>query len=347
MEIQVKEERNVSLDLLRIIAMFMIMTAHFLGWGGAVNKLTTSDKNYFIIMPIYFLCQIGNTLFFLLAGFFAKKPKIGKALFIQRKTCFYSFLIALIVFIVGVNPDVGLGYTIKSFFPVIFNKYWFVSAYLVLYVLSFLLIPGLESLSKTQFLLIIFALLINNTCVMDASYTLLEGLLAYVVGYYLKKFKPQENIKMRWVVLAYVLAMAIYVAERFVARHLGIEHSKLDEGLRYTFLLITAVAMFMFFAKIRMRGKWIAAISGNLLSIYLITAHPALVPLLYTKWLHIEVFCTAWWFVGYYFVVNVAMFALCIGIDKLVTIVNNKEVALIQKIYKKCRLRKGIEKIEE
>ncbi len=346
MQLLQKEERNVSLDFLRIIAMFMIMTAHFLGWGGAVNKLTTADKNYFIIMPIYFLCQMGNTLFFLLAGFFAKKPKMRKALFIQRKTCFYSFLIALIVLIIGVNADVSVGYTIKSFFPIIFNKYWFVSAYLVLYVLSFLLIPGLESLSKPQFLIIIVALLINNTCVMDASYTVLEGLLAYIIGYYLKKFKPYENIKMLWIVLAYVIAMAIYVGERFIARYLGIEHSTLDEGLRYTFLLLAAVAMFMFFAKVRMRGKWIASISGNILSIYLITAHPALVKVLYTNWLHVEAFCQAWWFVGYYLAVNVAMFALCIGIDKLVTIVNNKEVILIEKVGKKIFRKKENKSIE-
>ena len=291
-----KAERNASLDLLRVIAMFMIMSAHFLGWGGAVNKLTTSDINYFIIMPIYFFCQIGNTLFFLLAGFFAKKPNMGKVLFIQRKTWFYCFFITLLVLIIGFNPEVGLGYTIKSFFPIIFNKYWFVSVYLVLYVLSFLLIPGMESLSKPQFLLVIVALLINNTCVFDASYTLMEGLLAYVIGYYLKKFKPYENCKIFWIVFAYVATMAIYVAERFLARHLGIEHSRLDEGLRYTFLLISAVALFMFFAKIRIRAKWASSISGNMLAIYLITAHPALVPLLYTtliklvipEWIKVE-----------------------------------------------------------
>lgn len=29
------QERNASLDFLRVIAMFMILTLHFLGWGGA------------------------------------------------------------------------------------------------------------------------------------------------------------------------------------------------------------------------------------------------------------------------------------------------------------------------
>jgi len=242
---------------------------------------------------------------------------------------------------------VGIGYTIKSFFPVIFNRYWFVSVYLVLYVLSFLLIPGLDSLSKPQFLLIIAALLINNTCIMYASYTLMEGLLAYVIGYYLKKFKPYENCKKIWILLAYGVAMAAYVAERFLARKLGIEHSLLDEGLRYVFLLCSAIALFMFFAKIHIRGKWISSIAGNILAVYLITANPALVSILYTKWLHVEAFCEAWWFVGYYLAVNLAIFALCVSIDKLVTIVNTKEVAFIERIGQKIRNKKKQNEIEE
>ncbi len=335
MEQIVREERNASLDLLRVIAMFMILTAHFMGWGGAVNTLTAGDFNYFIIMPIYFVCGIGNTLFFLLAGYFAKPPKIQKALLIQRKTCFYSFLIALIVLAFGLNSEIGWGYTVKSFFPVLFNRYWFVSVYLVLYVFSFVLIPGLESLKKPQFLLVIALLLVNNTCVMDASYTFMEGLLAYVVGYYLKKFKPYENCKTVWVIIAYAVCMALYVAERFLVRRSGIEHSLLDEAMRYTLLLFSATAMFMFFAKLHIRMKWASKISGNVLSVYLISAHPAWATVLYTKWLHVEAFCHAVWFIGYYLAINVLIFAVCVCIDKLVTIVNNKEIAFICKCKEK------------
>ena len=329
------QERNGSLDLLRIIAMFMILSSHFFGWGGVVNKLTTRDLNYYIAMPIYFVCGIGNTLFFLLAGYFAKPPKLKKALFIQRKTCFYAFLISLLVFCFGWNHDIGIGYVLKSLFPVIHNRYWFVSVYLILYILSFVLIPGLESLSKTQFLLVIGALLIHNTCIMDASLTLMEGLLAYTVGYYLKKFKPYENDKKVWIVSAYAVFMAVYVVERFVVRRLGIEHTLVDEGLRYALLLGAAVAMFSFFAKLNIQAKWASKISGNVLSVYLISACPAWAPVLYTKWLHIEAFCQEVWFVGYYLLLNVAIFAVCIFIDKAVTHVNNKEVSLIEKLVNK------------
>lgn len=329
------QERNASLDFLRIIAMFMILSLHFFGWGGAVNTLTTSDLNNFIVMPIYFICGIGNALFFLLAGYFAKPPKFRKALFIERKTAFYAFVISLLVLCLGENDGIGIGYTIKSLFPVIFNRYWFVSVYLILYIFSFVLIPGMESLSKTQFLLVIAVLVVNNTCLMDASFTLLEGLLAYMVGYYLKKFKQYERYKKAWIAFAYAAFMGVYVIERFTARNLGIKHTLLDEGLRYILLLGSAVVMFSFFAKIEIRAKWASKISGNVLSVYLITACPAWATVLYTKWLPIAEFCREIWFVGYYVLINVAMFALCICIDKAVTHINHKEVGLIEKLKNK------------
>lgn len=51
-----RDERNASLDLLRVVAMFMILTRHFLGWRGAVTILTSRDFNYFWVMPLYFVC---------------------------------------------------------------------------------------------------------------------------------------------------------------------------------------------------------------------------------------------------------------------------------------------------
>ena len=125
--------RNTSLDLLRVVSMFMILTVHFLGWGGAVNSLTMSDPNYFLVMPVYFMSQIGNTLFFLLSGYFSRGSiRLNKMVFLQRKTFFYVFLISLVVFLFGLNPDTTLKYVIKSAFPIVFNRYWFISVYFIL-----------------------------------------------------------------------------------------------------------------------------------------------------------------------------------------------------------------------
>lgn len=49
--------RNTSLELLRVVSMFMILTVHFLGWGGAVNSLTISNINFFGNVALIYITE--------------------------------------------------------------------------------------------------------------------------------------------------------------------------------------------------------------------------------------------------------------------------------------------------
>lgn len=330
------QNRNHSLDLLRIASMFMVLTVHFLGWGGAVNTLSMSDINYFAVLPVYFISQIGNTLFFLLTGYFARgNLNSQKLVFLQRKTSFYVFGISLIVFIFGLNPDITLKYVIKSLFPIVFNRYWFISVYFILYILSVPLCHGLKQCSQKTVLLIIGALLINNTFLYPANMTLLQGILAFVAGYYLREYKPFEKWKTRQVLLVYILFLGMFAAERIVIRIIGLEHTMLDEGLRYVLILLMAVMFFVFFEKIPFKAQWPSKISENVLSVYLLSACPPIVTLIYTDLVPIEEFAKKYWFILYYIAVNVLIFALCIAIDKLVTKLNHAECDFWLSLFKK------------
>ena len=333
------KERNHSLDLLRIIAMFMILTVHFLGWGGAVNTLTASDRNYFIVMPIYFVSQIGNTLFFLLAGYFSgEKFRIKSLLLIERKTAFYAVIISVIALLSGINSELSWGYIIKSEFPVLTNRYWFISVYVILSVLAPVLVRGLNQCSKKIVIAAIFALLLHNTFLFEANMTILQGIHVFIVGCYIKRFDPFEKFGKLPSLLLFIGSVILYAGERFASQRFGFEHTRLDEGLRYTLIILMAVFLLSFFAKITIRSSLPSLISGNVLAVYLITACPAIYHQLYESWLHVEDFCREWWFIGYYFLVNIALFAICVMIDKLVTKINNAEVGIWLKVLRKFNL---------
>ncbi len=332
--------RNSSLDLLRVVSMFMILTVHFLGWGGAVNSLTMSNINYFLIMPVYFISQIGNTLFFLLAGYFSKGSlRLKKMVFLERKTFFYVFVISLAVFLFGLNPDTTLKYVVKSAFPIIFNRYWFISVYFILCFLAVPLHKGLKQCSKSLVLFIIIALLVNNTFLYSANMTLMQGILSFIVGYYLREYNPFRKWNKIHIALTYILLLGMYVVERFAMQLMGTEHTKLDEGLRYVLVLLMAVMFFVFFEKLQCKMQWPSKISGHIISVYLITACPPIVNLLYVDLIPIEEFSTKPWFVVYYLVVNIVMFALCIVIDVLVSKYNNIQADFWCKIFEKIPLK--------
>ena len=332
--------RNTSLDLLRVVSMFMILTVHFLGWGGAVNSLTMSDPNYLLVMPVYFISQIGNTLFFLLSGYFSRGSiRLNKMIFLQRKTFFYVFLISLIVFLFGLNPDTTLKYVIKSAFPIVFNRYWFISVYFILCFLAVPLHKGLKQCSKQVVLSIIIILLVNNTFLYQANMTLMQGVLAFIVGYYLREFKPFEKWKNSIVALVYAVFAGMYVVERVAIRIIGKEHTALDEGLRYVLVLLMAVMFFAFFEKLNIKAQWPSKISPNVISVYLITACPPIVTLLYVDLIPIEEFSTKPWFILYYIVLNIILFALCIVVDVVVSKYNNLETDFWVKLLDKISLK--------
>ena len=316
--------RNESIDLVKLLAMWMILTAHFMGWGGAVNSLTPQDLNYYWVMPVYFVSQAGNTLFFLISGYYLSTFKAEKAIFLERKTAFYAVVISFIVLLLRGVSGISL---LKSFFPIAFDYYWFISVYLILYLLWSILGRGCEAASKTQYLIGLAALLFHNLFLVEPKYTLFEGLLAVLTGHYLRRFHPFQNKNKALLAALFVLSVLAYAAERFIVQRLGVEHTKIDEACRYVLIFAPAIFLFSFFEKLRFRKIHFSYFSRNVMAVYLVTAHPLLRNELYQNYLQIEVFCRKGWFLLYYVAVNAVILCACVMLDKVVSRFNQKEAA--------------------
>ncbi|MCR5665024.1 MAG: acyltransferase [Oscillospiraceae bacterium] len=315
--------RKESLDLLKIIAMWFIMTAHFMGWGGAVNSLAPQDANYYWVMPLYFITQIGNTLFFLISGYFFSECKVEKALFLERKAAFYAVVLSCLAGVLnGWKASM-----LQSFFPIVFDFYWFISIYLILYLLGSILRHGCETVSKKHFLIGLLALLFHNLFLAAPKYTLFEGLMAFLAGLYIRRFHPFRSAKKTTLAMLFAIAMLLYAVERVAVLKVGIEHTKADEAFRYILIFAAAVFLFAFFELFDLSGDGFSFFSKNIVAVYLITAHPYLRNELYQSFLHIEQFCHNSWFIVYYVLVNAALLFVCVMIDKLVSWINRKEVS--------------------
>lgn len=231
-------------------------------------------------------------------------------IFLERKTAFYAVVISVIAVLSGINSDISWAYVIKSEFPVLLNRYWFISVYVILSLIAPVLVRGLNQCSKRVVLVVIIALLLHNTFLFEANMTLLHGLHAFVIGYYLRKYPPFESLGKISTFLLFLGSVVLYAGERIAVHRFGYEHTRLDEGLRYTLILIMASLLLLFFTKVHIRNSFPSAISGNVLAVYLITACPAIYHQLYGSWLHVEAFCREWWFFGYYLLCNAVLFAV-------------------------------------
>ena len=159
--------RQSNIELLRIIAMFFIIASHSKNLPSSFG----CDVNYFSSFQYTFLRslgQIGVIIFILISGYFLTSRKIKTVNFFKLalKTITYSILFYFVAYILDRYSGYCLGSTdgLKSFWDALFilsnSKYWFISVYLILYLLYPFINIITNRISKKQYLFILLTLFI-------------------------------------------------------------------------------------------------------------------------------------------------------------------------------------------
>ena len=119
--------RNIGLDALRIISMIMVLTLHYLGKGGLLDRNNTSEIYNIIYLLLETLSIVAVNCFILISGYFLCKSefKLKKFLKLWGEVIFYSIIIYVIFVIIGIEK-ISISNLVRIIFPVITNQYWFV-----------------------------------------------------------------------------------------------------------------------------------------------------------------------------------------------------------------------------
>lgn len=145
-------ERNSSFELLRILAIIMIVASHFSAHGEFSFPLGISiNKGFMQLLSLG--GKIGVNIFVLISGYFlivSDSFKLKKLVKLWFQIFFYSFSIYLIFLFIGGYPF-KLDEFISSCFPIISNKYWFAGIYVILYLYIPYINKFLFSLDKNTY----------------------------------------------------------------------------------------------------------------------------------------------------------------------------------------------------
>ena len=132
-----QKTRNSNIELLRIIAMVMILGLHvnFLAIGQpSTQEIVSSPIQSFIRLFAEYACIVGVNVFVLISGWFGIHYKPKEIVQFLFQSLFFS-LIIFIPFAITGEVEVGR-LNIMSSFLLYKNAYWFVWAYLVLYIMA-------------------------------------------------------------------------------------------------------------------------------------------------------------------------------------------------------------------
>ena len=125
-----KSERNSALELLRIVAVLMIIGHHYSLHGGFEFPHDTITLNRLWQEFIFLGGQRGNDLFVIISGYFlvsSQKIKFGKLLNIIVPIAFYGVLIFVLRGAYGSE-----GFSLRLLAETV-NYWWFVRMYIVTY----------------------------------------------------------------------------------------------------------------------------------------------------------------------------------------------------------------------
>lgn len=278
--------RNQNIEIMRIILMMFIVMHHLTinGYGlqlGLIGKnaitITSTYAAFLAVLNSIFV--IGVNVFFLISGYFGIHFKLKRLLRLIAELYFYSIVLNLLAAVTGTST-ISIGYIRKIVFP--FLDYWFIYAYVLLYVLSPLVNAGLENIPEKTvksiylFFLVLFCLIafVNDGVVaLGRGYTFLFSVFSYITGrmmsmYQLFAPKTVKRSITYWLLGTFLTAFGaiffIYLGKGKYAWHMFSYNSP--------FVFLSSVFFIWTFIKMpRKEGRFdITIISKHVLAVYLI-----------------------------------------------------------------------------
>lgn len=350
-----KQERNVSLDMLRVVVMLLIVLSHVMLHGKVLENTELFTVNYYLNYTIYAFISVHVNCFVLISGYFlsTKAFKYKQIFSFWRKMLFWSFFIFVFLVVIGAVPF-SLKATIKVLLPFIQQRYWFMTTYLLMYCLIPLLNVAIGSMSKKQYqialgLFFVVYIVLQNvffwrefTSVNSRSPLFFAFL--YLVGGYFRKYPIEKKVP--WFRI-YVACSILTAISRFVLSYVTMKifGTMYGETIFYPYnsitMVIGSISLFMTFRNIKMSkdsvlGKIALWGSPLTLGVYLIHEQPEMRMWLWSV-LKPYQFANSSFPVLIVVLVGQAIlvFGLCCLLEKIRIIVTEKGISIGRKVLEK------------
>lgn len=351
-----KSERNSSFELLRIFAMLIIILHHFVYHGGGLNIGFDVGINRYAAQVLLVGNCLGINLFFMLSGYFLVSGKfnIKRIIRLDLSAIFYAAATVLATMLIWKNPAGHQAMTwVRAFLPITYYQYWFITIYVVLYLLSPFFNKLINQLDKKQFTVMAAIMFIMASVIpairTDTSFTVfsnqfLTGLFGYFVGAYLRKY-PIKFMDNKWLpTLMFIGSYALICAVSAI----GAKHEFLNDaspliiikgsviGNSWSLLnAIAAVSLMMLCKNIKLGSvKSVNFISQCCVGVYLIHDSNALRPYLWSSIVKTPVMAQTALYPIKAIVSAIMIFAACSVIDLVRIYILEKPIMKIKRFDK-------------
>lgn len=294
---RLSSSRNYGIDLLRMLAMAMVVMLHVLLRSNLIKNATPLSLKFEAVWVIEIFCFCAVDCFVLISGYVCLNTKfrLSRIVSLWVQVAFYSVIFEIVYQIVQGSFDAKA--LARSFLPVTSDGYWFFTQY---FVLSFL-IPFLNKMVKSVTLkqsaalagVLMFFLSFWSTVnkapipviggekgdlfATGNGYTLIWLMAVYILGAVLKRFDESgrlKNIKPAYMIAVMLACTLITWVIKYVCdSQLEPIDTKFIVNYISPFVVMNAAALLIFFSKIKISSafqKVIAFLSPAAFGVYII-----------------------------------------------------------------------------
>ena len=335
-------DRQTGIELLRIVAMFWIIMFHFSDHGVVDMDTSNLNMSWGILAFARIGGGLGNCVFVLISGYvLCDKPfKLSRILKLWAEVFFYSVIIGSICYCLSIVEFTPKSF-IKMIFPIISKEYWYMSTYVILYLIYPFLTVLINNLDRKQFEYLIFLTIICFSAIptfakaywLTGTNNLSIFITLFFVGTYIKKFHISGFKRNSLNYLCFVtIGIMIWISE-LLSKLIGSKNPFYFLWDMYKLpVVLMAILMFLSFNNMKLKeSSVISALARTVFGVYLIHMG-RLGDYLFKDLINNEtVYDKPFWMLIYLIVTSVCIFMFCSIIDIIRAELIEKKVILMLK----------------
>ncbi|MCI6857468.1 MAG: acyltransferase [Bacteroidales bacterium] len=325
------KKRNPSFEILRVLAMFLIVVWHFMIHGVGLKQVGVTDTpaglfNFCAMEYIGCLAKVSTNCYILITGYFMinsvhRWRKLAK---VWLPVFFYSFFICLILLLCG--KITGWDKLWHSALPLWFDRYWFATKYVALFALAPFLSIVAKGVDRSRYLYLLGILLVINLDFLlgksfSSNNSLLWFIFLFFMGGYIRlhgNFSGRNHYGKLYFATAAVIAVTT-LATTFAHYSVWFApisvHYHNNNGVAF----LSALFLFLWTAKLKVGdnafSRFMMRIAPLTFGVYLIHDNEFVRRIVWNEMFDAKAHVTGWEFVPYMLGVVLAIYAVCTLID--------------------------------
>lgn len=286
--ITTKTVRDSNMELLRIVAMFLVLIVHadFLTLGIPTTADASEEGlSVFSRLLVESFSLVCVNVFVLISGWYGIKPKLARGLEFLFQV-FFIMLVALFINILLLGHQFVLN-DIKNIL-LLNDVMWFPKSYLLLYILAPVLNSFIENSSERKLrdvlicfygFNILYGWLCGGVGWFNSGYSTISFIGLYLLARYCKLFLSDEIIKysfVKYVSCEILLSIVVSIVWLFLIQKGCEKTPKWFMPYNSPFIILQSLMLLFAFTKLSFRNKFVNWVASSCFAVYLFHCSPGI-----------------------------------------------------------------------